>query len=360
LNIVFQSVFKRQVLNDIYGQKSAKSESNIEKFLIDCSKHIDPSNFLFVENGSKSLKKIAMLLFVSLTLLSTATLIDKSRVFALPDEGSHSGFGGLSSLGTSPSPGKAGPPHLNSPNGLPHNVKSNTINPNNIHPNNINPNNIHPNNINPNNAKSAAHCTGFGLSINSCRSNEIHRDNSNHIEQHCTGYGVSANPCDKAIDPCLINPCPVSPCNISPCHTSDGKVVVGTESTANSYNSSPIIINGEQSTYTTTNNANDDQEKELSSGSIPVANAGSDKNTQSLNRVTLDGSKSYDPDGKKIDYSWLQLAGGPIVSLSNSNSIKPTFEAPQVTESTTLTFQLIINNNDAVSSPSYVTITVEP
>jgi len=54
LNLVFQSVFKRQVLNDIYGQKSAKSESNIEKFLIDCSKHIDPSNFLFVENGSKS------------------------------------------------------------------------------------------------------------------------------------------------------------------------------------------------------------------------------------------------------------------------------------------------------------------
>ena len=73
---------------------------------------------------------------------------------------------------------------------------------------------------------------------------------------------------------------------------------------------------------------NDDQEKESSSESILVANAGSDKNTHSLDRVTLDGSKSYDPDGKKIDYSWLQLAGGPIVSLSNNNSIKPTFEAP--------------------------------
>lgn len=73
----------------------------------------------------------------------------------------------------------------------------------------------------------------------------------------------------------------------------------------------------------------------------------------SLNRVTLDGSGSYDPDGKKIDYSWLQLAGGPIVSLSNNNSVKPTFEAPQVAESTTLTFQLIVNNNDAVSSPRW-------
>ncbi len=79
-----------------------------------------------------------------------------------------------------------------------------------------------------------------------------------------------------------------------------------------------------------------------------------------MNHVTLDGSKSYDPDGKKITYSWLQLAGGPIVLLSNDNSVKPTFEAPQVTESTTLTFQLIVNNNNAVSNPSYVPVTVEP
>ena len=209
-------------------------------------------------------------------------------------------------------------------------------------------------------AQSGTHCTGFGVSINSCPSNEIHQDNSNHVEQHCTGYGVSANPCNKHVDPCLINPCPISPCNISPCHTPDGKVVVGTESSANSYSSSPIIVNGEQSTYTTTNNVNNDQEKKSSSESIPVADAGSDKNAHSLNRVTLDGSKSYDPGGKKIDYSWLQLAGGPIVSLSNNSSVKPTFEVPQVIESTTLTFQLIVNNNDAVSSPSYVTITVEP
>ena len=78
------------------GQNSAKSKSNIEKFLIDYFEHIDLSNFLFVENGSKSLKKITILLFVSLTLSSTATLIDKSRVFALPDDGGHP-FGGLPS-----------------------------------------------------------------------------------------------------------------------------------------------------------------------------------------------------------------------------------------------------------------------
>ena len=145
------------------------------------------------------MKKITILLFVSLTLLSSATFIDKSRVFALPEDGGHPGFGGLPSLGNPPShdglpslgnppsPGKSGPPHLNSANGLPHNVKPNTIDSNNI-PNgndhkNINPNNIHPNNINPKNAQSGAHCTGFGVSINSCPSNEIHQDNSNHVER---------------------------------------------------------------------------------------------------------------------------------------------------------------------------------
>ena len=72
LNLVLQLFFKRQVLSDINhrGQNSAKSESNVEKFLIDDSVPIDPSNFPFVENRSRSLKKITILLFVSLTLLS--------------------------------------------------------------------------------------------------------------------------------------------------------------------------------------------------------------------------------------------------------------------------------------------------
>ncbi|HEY7569782.1 MAG TPA: hypothetical protein VH796_00310 [Nitrososphaeraceae archaeon] len=335
------------------------------------------------------MKEISVLLLVSLTLLSAGVFVDKSRVYALPEGIGHSGLSGPPSLGELPSPGKSSPPslgelpspgkcappslgelpspgkcappHNNAENGLP---DHNNINPNNIHSNNINPNNIHSNNINPNNihsnnAQTDAHCTGFGVGINPCNSNKI-QDNSNHIEEHCTGFDTSANPCNKHVDPCLVNPCPISPCNINPCHTSDGTVVVGTESTANSYSSSPIIVNGEQSTSTTTNTVNENQETGSSSESIPVADAGSDKNVQSLNHVTLDGSKSYDPDGKKIDYSWVQLAGGPVISLSNDNSVKPTFETPQVTEPTTLTFQLIVNNNNAFSIPSYVTITVKP
>ena len=325
MSLLFQSLFKRQILRDAN------------------SIFIDSSNFSVVKNGSLSLNKISVLLFVfvSLTLLSAGVFVGKSSVFALPEGVGHPGFSGPPSLGNLPSPGKSGPPRVNAENGLPNHS-------------NINPNNIHPKNAQP-----SAHCTGFGASINPCNNSNKIQD-SNHIEEHCTGFGISANPCNKHVDPCLVNPCPISPCNINPCHTSDGTVVVGTESTANSYSSSPIIVNGEQSSSTTTNTVNENQETGSSSESIPVADAGSDKNVHSLNHVTLDGSKSYNPDGKKIDYSWVQLAGGPIVSLSDDNSVKPSFDAPQVTEPTTLTFQLIVNNNNAVSSPSYVTITVKP
>ena len=48
----------------------------------------------------------------------------------------------------------------------------------------------------------------------------------------------------------------------------------------------------------------------------------------SFDHIILDGSKSYDPDGKKLTYSWRQLAGGPIVLLSDDQNVKPTFEAP--------------------------------
>ncbi|HEY7080333.1 MAG TPA: hypothetical protein VH500_11570 [Nitrososphaeraceae archaeon] len=338
--MLFQSLFKRQILRDAN------------------SIFIDSSTFSVIKNGSLSLNKISVLLFVfvSLTLLSAGVFVDKSSVFALPEGVGHPGFSGPPSLGNLPSPGKSSPPSLgnlpspgksspprvNAENGLPYHS-------------NINPNNIHPKNAQP-----SAHCTGFGASINPCNNSNKIQDNSNHIEENCTGFGISANPCNKHVDPCLVNPCPISPCNINPCHTSDGTVVVGTESTANSYSSSPIIVNGEQSSSTTTNTVNENQETGSSSESIPVADAGSDKNVHSLNHVTLDGSKSYNPDGKKIDYSWVQLAGGPIVSLSDDNSVKPSFDAPQVTEPTTLTFQLIVNNNNVVSSPSYVTITVKP
>ncbi|HET7148729.1 MAG TPA: hypothetical protein VFI73_09560 [Candidatus Nitrosopolaris sp.] len=96
------------------------------------------------------------------------------------------------------------------------------------------------------------------------------------------------------------------------------------------------------------------------STTIPVANAGSNQKVHSSDHVTLDGSKSYAPNGHSLTFSWLQLAGGPVVTLSNDNMAKATFTAPLVKDTTNLTFQLIVNNGNDKSSPSFVSITVTP
>jgi hypothetical protein len=90
----------------------------------------------------------------------------------------------------------------------------------------------------------------------------------------------------------------------------------------------------------------------------PVANAGSNQNAHSSDQVTLDGTKSYDQNGHSLTFSWLQLAGGPVVVMSSDNKAKPTFTAPLVTNTTNLTFQLIVNNGNADSNPAYVSVTV--
>lgn len=90
----------------------------------------------------------------------------------------------------------------------------------------------------------------------------------------------------------------------------------------------------------------------------PVANAGSNQNARSSDQVTLDGTKSYDPNGHSLTFSWLQLAGGPVVVLSSDNKAKSTFTVPLVTNTTNLTFQLIVNNGNADSNPAYVSVTV--
>jgi len=92
---------------------------------------------------------------------------------------------------------------------------------------------------------------------------------------------------------------------------------------------------------------------------IPVADAGKPQTVNSGSIVTLDGSKSYDPNKNKITYQWTQLAG-PSVSLSDSTSPNPKFTAPTVNSQTSLKFQLVINNGQDNSKPSTVTVNVQP
>ena len=67
--------------------------------------------------------------------------------------------------------------------------------------------------------------------------------------------------------------------------------------------------------------------------------------------VTLDGTGSFDPNGLPLTFAWQQL-GGPTVTLSSTTSATPTFTAPTVVGTATLTFGLVVTDTIPLSSPS--------
>src|SRR6266853_4056582 len=88
----------------------------------------------------------------------------------------------------------------------------------------------------------------------------------------------------------------------------------------------------------------------------PTAFAGSPQTVHTHALVSLDGSASHDPQGLALSYSWSQTAGGTVV-LTNPTSARPTFTAPAV--SVTLTLSLVVNDGQVASPPSTVDITVQ-
>ncbi len=89
----------------------------------------------------------------------------------------------------------------------------------------------------------------------------------------------------------------------------------------------------------------------------PVAVVGGNQTVKSGNLVTLDGSRSSDPDMDPLTYRWSQV-GGPAVSLLDSSSAITTFLAPQVGGPTLLTFNLTVSDSVLPSNPASVSVTV--
>ncbi len=87
---------------------------------------------------------------------------------------------------------------------------------------------------------------------------------------------------------------------------------------------------------------------------VPVANAGADQVVLPGAVVTLDGSKSSDPDGDTLTYAWSQTEGEMVV-LTNG-----TFTAPNATVETLLRFQLVVSDGKAMSLPATTLVTVRP
>ncbi len=89
----------------------------------------------------------------------------------------------------------------------------------------------------------------------------------------------------------------------------------------------------------------------------PVANTGEGQIVESDSLVTLDGSASFDSDGDTLLYQWTAPEG---IVLSETNSARPTFIAPTVTETTEYTFSLVTSDGILESEPSAVIIRVDP
>ncbi|MFC6943259.1 PKD domain-containing protein [Salinirubellus sp. GCM10025818] len=92
--------------------------------------------------------------------------------------------------------------------------------------------------------------------------------------------------------------------------------------------------------------------------SAPTADAGADQTVDEGDTVTLDASGSSDPDaGDTLTYDWTQQSG-TSVTLSDATATQPTFTAPDVSGSETLTFEVEVSDGSA-SATDQVSITVQ-
>ncbi len=89
---------------------------------------------------------------------------------------------------------------------------------------------------------------------------------------------------------------------------------------------------------------------------VPVANAGLPQTANERAIVTLDGSRSIDPDGDLLTFSWISPYG---ITLNNSTTNNPTFIAPDISRTTGYTFTLTVSDG-AASATAITIVTVNP
>lgn len=91
-------------------------------------------------------------------------------------------------------------------------------------------------------------------------------------------------------------------------------------------------------------------------GNSPLANAGQDQSiTLPANTATLDGTLSYDPDGKLVAYRWSRVSGPSTFILSTGDAVRT-----QVTDlvAGVYLFELQVTDNDGLTDLDSVQLTV--
>lgn len=86
----------------------------------------------------------------------------------------------------------------------------------------------------------------------------------------------------------------------------------------------------------------------------PVALAGVPFLAYPGERIVLDGSASYDPEGAPLSWDWTQVHG-PTVELRAATTANPEFDAEQAG---TYTFELVVGDGLQESEPDEVDVIV--
>lgn len=90
----------------------------------------------------------------------------------------------------------------------------------------------------------------------------------------------------------------------------------------------------------------------------PVANAGPNQSVHSGAHVSLDGSKSSDPDDGIGSYHWTQIEGIPV-TLSDPAAVNPSFMAPvSIDQDTVLVFTLTVTDKGGLQHADTCVISV--
>jgi hypothetical protein len=91
--------------------------------------------------------------------------------------------------------------------------------------------------------------------------------------------------------------------------------------------------------------------------SPPTADAGSDQYVIEGATVMLDGSQSSDPNDAIVTYQWSQI-DGPTLTLSDANTVRPTFVAAPIIGDTSVVFQLTVYDSGGDFDSDAVEITI--
>ncbi|MBC8212500.1 MAG: tandem-95 repeat protein [Gammaproteobacteria bacterium] len=96
----------------------------------------------------------------------------------------------------------------------------------------------------------------------------------------------------------------------------------------------------------------------VSTGTPPVADAGSNQTVNEQTAVTLNGSGS-DADGTIASVLWTQISGASV-NLNGATTTAASFTAPTVTQVTVLTFSFRVTDNSGLTDTKTVSIVVIP